>query len=236
MNNENIMQYLLIALLLAYGYFCLYRLIITHTGKHSVRSVAGIILFVVYAVISVVLLVLLDQFGNLRMTLMMLLILMSMIGFLVLLYSFLKDFDKLKKLPLLLFILYMLTVSYVCIFSRKEGFQTVILLEFDSVKQAIQTQSFEPLEHLLLNIALFVPIGFLFPAIYPEKLNKISLVFSLGLMLTVLIETVQMMLRLGQCDLEDLAANTIGAILGILCYRLYLRLNIHESETAKDRE
>ena len=72
-----------------------------------------------------------------------------------------------------------------------------------------------------MNVAMFVPIGFLFPLILPEKLNKLSLVIPLGLMLTTLIETTQMLLRMGQCDLEDLVANTVGAIIGLLLYRMF---------------
>lgn len=110
--------------------------------------------------------------------------------------------------------------------SGEEGSKTDILLEFESIAQAIKEQSFEPMEHLLMNIVLFVPIGFLFVAIYPEKLNKISLVIPLGLMLTVLIETVQMILQMGQCDLEDLVANTLGAVVGLLAYRQYKKIHL----------
>ena len=227
-SNENTMQYLLIGLLLVFGYICLYMVFFKNTDnkKKAAPIAAGVILFVVYTVISVVLVIVFNQYGSPRMTLMMLLILMSGIGLCILLYGLLKHAHEVKKLPLLLFIVYLLAVAYVTVFARKEGSQSDVLLEFDSITKAIQQQSFEPMQHLLLNVALFVPIGFLFVAINPEKLNRISLVIPLGLVLTVLIETVQMLLRMGQCDLEDLVANALGAVIGVLCYRAYQNLHI----------
>ena len=224
--NGSIMEYLLIGLLLVFGFFCLYQMFFKRTEKKPERQVAAVILFVVYVVISAVLIVVFNQLGSLRMTLLMLLILMSMVGFCILFYGFLKNWNKLNKLPTLLFVLYLLAVAYVTIFGRTKGSQSDILLEFESISKAIQEQSFEPMQHLLLNVALFIPIGFLFVAIYPKKLNKISLVIPLGLMLTVLIETVQMVLQMGQCDLEDLVANALGAVLGLLIYRQYQKLHL----------
>ncbi len=226
MNNESVMEYLLIGLLLIFGFLCLYRIFFSRTGKNQARQAAAVILFAVYAVISAVLIVVFNQLGSLRMTLMMLLILMAMVGFCILIYGFLKNLHEIKKLPTLLFVLYIAAVGYATVFSREEGSQSVILLEFESIARAIREQSFEPMEHLLMNVALFIPIGFLFAAINPEKLNKISLVIPLGLMLTVLIETVQMILQMGQCDLEDLVANALGAVLGLLIYRQYKKLHL----------
>jgi glycopeptide antibiotics resistance protein len=48
-------------------------------------------------------------------------------------------------------------------------------------------------------------------------------VLPLGMLLTTIIETTQLLMRNGQCDLEDLAANTVGALLGLLLYKLIRR-------------
>ena len=78
----------------------------------------------------------------------------------------------------------------------------------------------------LSPVLLSYALSFLFVAIYPEKLNKISLVIPMGLMLTVLIETVQMILQMGQCDLEDLVANALGALVGLIAYRQYKKIHL----------
>ena len=226
--NQDTMEYLLIGLLLIFGYFCLYMVFFKKTDNKTkaVPIAAAAILLVVYAVVSVVLIIAFNQYGSLRMTLMMLLVLMSGVGFCILLYCFLTHAHEVKKIPTLLFVLYVGVVAYGTIFSRKEGSQSEILLEFESISKAIKEQSFQPMEHLLMNVALFVPIGFLFVAINPKKLNRISFVIPLGLILTVLIETVQMLLQMGQCDLEDLVANALGAVIGLLCYRVYQNLHL----------
>lgn len=214
------MQYVLIGLLLLVGYYYLYHFLLKRTASKSTLPVAGFILFVIYAAISGVLIVSFSQFGSSRMTLLMLLILMSMIGFCVLFYNLIKYVNQIRAIPMLLLIIYLGVVSYVTIFSRRGGSQTDILLDFDSILQAIKEHSFAPLEHLLMNVGLFIPVGFLLTATYPEKLNKASLVIPVGLMLSVLIETMQMILQLGQCDVEDLIANALGAFLGLIVYRL----------------
>ena len=69
---------------------------------------------------------------------------------------------------------------------------------------------------------MFVPIGALFAAIHPS-LARVSTVLPLGMLLTTIIETTQLLMRNGQCDLEDLVANTVGALLGLLLYKLIRR-------------
>lgn len=213
------MQYLLIGLLLLLGYAYLYRFFLKRMASKSTLTIAALILFVVYAAISGVLIVVLQRFGSPRMTLLMLLVLMSMIGFCVLLYYFLKYINEIRAIPLLLMILYLGVLAYVTVFSREKGSQAEILLGF-YVAKAMKEHSLAALKHPLLNVALFIPIGFLFTAVYPRKLNKASLVIPFGLMLSVVIETIQLLLKMGQCDLEDMIANALGAFLGMLVYRL----------------
>lgn len=218
--NEDIMQYLLIGLLLLLGYYFIYQFFLKRTAGKSTLPVAALILFLIYAAISAVLIAAFNRFGSPRTTLMLLLSLMSMIGFCVLFYFFLQNVHQIRAIPALLLLLYLGVVSYVTVFSRKEGSQTDILLGVSYLSRAIRERSFKWLEHPLLNIGLFIPVGFLFTAIYPKKLNKAGLVIPFGLMLSVMIETTQMLLQNGQCDMEDLITNALGAYLGMIIYRL----------------
>ena len=213
------MQYLLIGLLLLIGYYYIYRFFLKRTASKATLPVAAGILFVVYAAVSCVLIVVFNRFGSPRMTLLLLLALMSMIGFCVMLYYFLQNVHQIRAIPALLLLVYLVVISYLTVFSRKSGSQMEILLDFSYLSRAIRTRSLVPLEHSLMNIAMFIPIGFLFTAINPKKLNSASLVIPFGLMLSVMIETIQMILQKGQCDLEDLVTNALGAFLGMLLYR-----------------
>ena len=214
------MQYLLIGLLLLLGYYYIYRFFLKRTASKSTLPVAALILFLIYAAISAVLIVVFNRYGSPRTTLLLLLVLMSMIGFCVLLYYFLQNVHQIRAIPALLLLLYLAVVSYVTVFSRDEGSQTDILLGFSYLSRAIRERSFTWLEHPLMNVGLFIPVGFLFTAVYPKKLNKASLVIPFGLMLSVMIETTQMILQNGQCDMEDLITNALGAYLGMIIYRL----------------
>lgn len=219
-NNEDMMQYLLIGLLLLLGYYYIYRFFLKRTASKSTLPIAALILFLIYAAISAVLIIVFNRYGSPRTTLLLLLVLMSMIGFCVLLYYFLQNVNRIRAIPALLLLLYLGVVSYVTVFSREEGSQTDVLLGLSYLSRAIRERSLSWLKHPLMNVALFIPVGFLFTAIDPKKLNKASLVIPFGLMLSVMIETTQMILRNGQCDMEDMITNALGAYLGMIIYRL----------------
>ena len=182
-----------------------------------------VLLVVILLLCGYLLVLIISQMGGLSFTFLALLILASFIGVIAFFHFVFKHYREISKGMLVLFLLYLLMISYVTVFSRRGRVQTDILLKFDSIEEALRRHSLEPLQHLWLNIAMFVPIGILFPAICPQRLDKLSCVLPLGMLLTTLIETTQLMLRIGQCDLEDMIANTLGACLGLLIFRLYGR-------------
>lgn len=79
-----------------------------------------------------------------------------------------------------------------------------------------------PLDYIrntVLNIILFVPLGFLLPMIWREYRSLRTTVLA-GLMLSVLIEVLQIFtFRL--TDVDDLITNTAGAALGFYVARLF---------------
>ena len=221
--NIDAMQLLLIVILLLCGYFFLFQAVAKRAASRSSIPLLAIVLLLVYLLVSLPLVLIISQMGGLSFTFLALLILASFIGVIAFFYFVFKHYREINKGMLVLFLLYLLMISYVTVFSRRGRVQTDILLKFDSVEEALRRHSLEPLQHLWLNIAMFVPIGILFPAICPQRLDKLSCVLPLGMLLTTLIETTQLMLRIGQCDLEDMIANTLGACVGLLIFRLYRR-------------
>lgn len=221
--NLDIMQFVLLVILLLCGYFFLFQAVAKRAASRSSIPLLAVILLLVYLMVSLPLVLIINQMGGMGFTFLALLILSAFIGIVAMLSFLIRNFSRINKGMLLLFLLYLLMTSYVTIFSRKGRFQTDILLKFDSIEEALRRRSLEPLQHLWLNIVMFVPVGMLFPAICPSHLNKLSYVLPLGMLLTTLIETTQLMLHIGQCDLEDMVANTLGACLGLYLYRLYRR-------------
>ena len=161
--------------------------------------------------------------GGMSLVFLSLLILSAFFGVFAFFTFLIKNYRECNKTALLMFILYLLMVSYITVFSRRGKTQTDILLSFDSIQEAINRHSLAPLQHLWLNIVMFVPIGAFFAAVHPS-LARFGIVLPLGLLLTTIIETTQLLMRNGQCDLEDLAANTLGACLGLLAFRLFNRM------------
>ena len=75
----------------------------------------------------------------------------------------------------------------------------------------------------ILNIVLFVPIGFLVSVISPS-LRKWNRVAMLTLQMSLIIEISQIFTLARATDINDLIANTLGGIVGYLSYVLLSRM------------
>ena len=84
--------------------------------------------------------------------------------------------------------------------------------------EAMEQHSLEPLSHAFLNVMLFVPFGYLIPASNPPALSRAGFAVFGGLITSTVIEGLQMVLGLGMCDIDDIIANALGAIIGYLGY------------------
>lgn len=69
------------------------------------------------------------------------------------------------------------------------------------------------------NVIAFMPMGFFLPAVSGKKLKGIQIAL-LCLAFSLLVETVQLLTKLGCFDVDDLILNTLGGFLGYLIYRL----------------
>lgn len=73
--------------------------------------------------------------------------------------------------------------------------------------------------NLLGNVIGFVPLGFLLPVICPD-FKKSGIVIYLGMSISVMVECLQLIMRVGSCDVDDVILNTLGTAIGYLCYRI----------------
>ena len=71
----------------------------------------------------------------------------------------------------------------------------------------------------LLNVVLFVPLGFLLPLIW-ENENRFWKILLAGVSFSLLIELSQL-LNLRSTDIDDLLLNTLGAVIGFVLFRLF---------------
>ena len=66
---------------------------------------------------------------------------------------------------------------------------------------------------------MLVPVGFLLSVIIKGK-AKYVIVFVLCLLLTVFIESMQLLTKCGSFEVDDIISNMIGAVIGILIFAL----------------
>lgn len=77
--------------------------------------------------------------------------------------------------------------------------------------------------NVLLNVAMFAPLGVLLPLLW-KKCRKWYVTISIGFATSFVIEFVQLAISRGICDVDDLFANMLGAALGFLCIMAALSL------------
>ena len=75
----------------------------------------------------------------------------------------------------------------------------------------------------LLNVVLFVPLGFFIPLIW-KQMGKLSNSLLAGAAFSILIELSQLLSYRGT-DIDDLITNTLGATIGYLIYKMWDRLS-----------
>lgn len=70
------------------------------------------------------------------------------------------------------------------------------------------------------NAIIFIPFGFLLPIVW-RKAVKWHICVGMGFLFSFFIELSQLLLRCGNCQVEDLIMNTIGTFIG---YEIYKRI------------
>lgn len=79
--------------------------------------------------------------------------------------------------------------------------------------------------NLVGNVAVFIPFGFAVPLLF-QKIHSFLQVLILTFGFSLLVETLQLLLKVGCFDVDDLLLNTIGGCIGyviFVCIRLQWR-------------
>ena len=82
--------------------------------------------------------------------------------------------------------------------------------------------------NIILNILLFVPLGVLLP-MYSKKLRRIYKTVGIGFGITLIIEIVQYITKLGIFDVDDILNNTFGTLIGYSMYMIYNNIKSKEN-------
>lgn len=133
---------------------------------------------------------------------------------------------KIRLAAALLMVCYIAVLAYVCFFSERYG-RTVSdtyrynlqpfreISRFFTYREIIGFRGF--VVNLFGNILAFMPWGFIVPVIRKRPRKFLYTAVSTFL-LSLCIETIQLLTRVGSFDVDDLILNTIGGIAGFIVY------------------
>lgn len=151
-----------------------------------------------------------------------------------------KGTKTIKKRKL---VLYVISIAYVVIIigaTFLSRFQDSYIYDgeinlnlFNSYREAYHNINVDIVKNklfrnLILNIMLFIPIGFLIP-FYSDKLKKMYRVVLIGFFATLAIELTQHFNNYGVFEIDDIFNNTLGTLLGYCCFMIFHRIKNKES-------
>jgi glycopeptide antibiotics resistance protein len=125
-----------------------------------------------------------------------------------------------------LFILYLFFLFYFLFFSEKMGRLTgeqyrYNLVPFREIRRFIKYREIVGWKaffvNIIGNIIAFVPFGMLMPRL-SGRMKHWYLVTLLALEFSFAVEVVQLVLKLGCFDVDDLILNTVGGLIGYVIY------------------
>ena len=124
-----------------------------------------------------------------------------------------------------LFVIYLWMLVMIVFFCREPGSRVGTDLRF------MGTWGTTMQDHawVIENIFLFLPFGFLFPVLLPKK--KTAWTIPVGFLCSVAIEYCQLRTGRGFCQLDDVIMNTLGAVIGFLCWKIAHSLCRHHKNT-----
>ncbi|MDD3339539.1 MAG: VanZ family protein [Lachnospiraceae bacterium] len=133
-----------------------------------------------------------------------------------------------------LFVLYILLLAYFLFFAewygrgmRVEGEYHYNLHLFREISRYWKYQERLGFMAVFLNLAGnvigFIPLGFILPVIH-HRYKHIWLVTLLGFTFSLFVETIQLFVRVGSFDVDDMLLNTLGTVIGYICFLICDRI------------
>lgn len=130
-----------------------------------------------------------------------------------------RRFDKAQSIAAILMSMYIVVLLYFTVVGRYSHEEYDYQIHFFySYRFLLERIDFQNVRQLVINLLMLVPVGFLLSVIIKGKGNAIVLV--LCLLLTLFIESMQLLTKCGTFEIDDIINNMIGAIIGVLIYAL----------------
>lgn len=142
---------------------------------------------------------------------------------------------KIRRMGLLLFVIYVLLLIYFLFFSEAYGRVAEAereyrynLTPFVEIRRfwvyRDQVGLFAFFTNIFGNVIGFIPLGFILPIICRSWRNGFLIILS-GFGLSLCVETIQLITKVGCFDVDDMILNTVGAAVGYITFAVcdYLR-------------
>nr|WP_246208663.1 VanZ family protein [Anaerotalea alkaliphila] len=123
--------------------------------------------------------------------------------------------------------IYLALLSHLVFFSKSFGRDTVrtrynlelfkTIGNFIKYREQVRPELFYM--NIYGNMAAFMPLGLLLPLVLPKAGRLSGTLFS-GLLVSVFIEAVQFICKVGSLDVDDVVLNVLGTLLGWMLYRI----------------
>lgn len=137
----------------------------------------------------------------------------------------------------LLFLLYFAVLFYFLFFSEKMG-RTYSereyhynLIPFYEIKRFIQHYKVIGMEAVVLNIVgnivAFMPFGFFLP-VFSKRCHAFLNILFYSFELSLMVELIQLITKVGSFDVDDIFLNTLGGVLGFFIYKAACRIGRHK--------
>lgn len=133
----------------------------------------------------------------------------------------------------ILLVVYLLTLSYFVFFSEYYGrtsgnseyrYNLHLFREIKRFYEYRYELGFETvIINLVGNVLVFMPLGIILPVIQKRKASFLR-IFLTSFSFSLVIETLQLLFRVGTFDVDDLLLNTLGGILGYGIYSLWKKV------------
>lgn len=137
----------------------------------------------------------------------------------------------------ILFIIYLVMMVYFLFFSEMLGRTPsdtyhYNLKPFTEIQRYItyyrRLGSFYVLLNIVGNVLCFMPLGFVLPVL-SYKNRSIFKVTFMCVLCSVTVELIQLISKLGSCDVDDVILNTSGGILGYICFAICMFIFRHRT-------
>ncbi|WP_078551637.1 VanZ family protein [Bacillus alkalicellulosilyticus] len=133
-----------------------------------------------------------------------------------------KAVTKIQFVTIFLLLGWFVVVMVLTFFSRGENFEGWVNFQlFSGYVNAWNQWSLSEWQLIIFNMLMFAPLGFLLPLL-SQKTRRFLPVFILSLLVTLGVESFQMVSRRGIFELDDILHNTLGSISGFLLMSLIL--------------